>query len=232
MSYEISFDTKKILIEDQWFSLEDLGNKIKESIATGNYKIKKWSDASEQLQTVLESSKKISFIIPKELYDCYALLSEKKQVRLELLLKRALENYIASENISTNSFNQEPKTDSAKPKIIAEEKPQEPAEEKSVTQTIKQEPVKPQITQEIKLETEKPKIIEQPKAELLVNSEENEEDISIEEDQPIIIEELIVKKKPPVEKTDVSSAPVIIEKKQPPVIVDTKSGLSEDEWFK
>lgn len=227
--FEINFDAQKILVDKEWYTLEELGNQIKESISQGNYKIKKWSEASEQLQTILENSKKISFIIPAPLYHKYQELSDKKQIRLEILLKQALESYIAPNsnhhdrtevtqpttpnmNQMINDVKPEPKPvpkPEPKPAPNPEPKPAPNPESKPVPKPEPKPAPKPE-------EMNKPKIKDQ--------SESIDIDFPIEEDMPIILEELVIQKK---DQKSVSSE----EKKQPPVIVDTKSGLTEDDWF-
>ncbi len=95
-SMSVNFNTKSIFLEDSWYTIEELTEKIKYNLNKGNFKIHKLSLALEKLEETLKSAKEIKFVIDNITYEKYERLSKLKSRPIEDFFRNALYHYIIS----------------------------------------------------------------------------------------------------------------------------------------
>ncbi len=161
--FEIDYITKSIYIEGDYYTLKDIGEKIKFNIDKGNYKvIAKLSNAMEVLQEALNKIKDVSLAIPGHIYEKYEYLSKKEKIKIDDLMMKAIEFYV-----KTISVKQEIEVDvdvdiveevpKAKPKIEVnmEEIPKAKSEPVIIEEILQKPKMKPQPIANIEIIEEK-----------------------------------------------------------------------------
>ncbi|UCH88012.1 MAG: hypothetical protein JSV49_07000 [Thermoplasmata archaeon] len=180
-SGKIDLDKGAIQIDENWYSVSELKEKIKKLIDSDDFDISTFSKALKVLQKELDNYEMVSFKAPKNVIESIRALSEEKSKSFDSCLMTALQEYLKIEGIKV----EEPSVEAKEPKEENEE-----VKEKEKEKEKKKEPPKPA----------EPEVEEEAEADVDVEFEIDEAEIEFEEVEEESFEPEEDKKKEPEEE--------------------------------
>ena len=106
--FEINFDDKKIQVENQWYTAEDLSRKIQQKLAAGDYIISAYSDALERLVAVVHSAREMKVEVTREMAESYEAIAAARGEPLQKVVREVLMNYLSSPEAQEVLFGEAP----------------------------------------------------------------------------------------------------------------------------
>jgi hypothetical protein len=156
----VNFNTKSIFLDDNWYTINDISEKIKYNLNKGNYKIHHLSLALETLEATLNDAKSVNFIIDSKTFNKYQDLANQRGRSVEDFFRNALYQYINALETKIDKTKDpiyKKKTEMKEVKVIKEIE-----EIKAKPEVVK---AKPEIIEIIKTKSAKPEIIKKDESQ-------------------------------------------------------------------
>ncbi len=202
----VNFNTRSIFLDDNWYTMNDISEKIKYNLNKGNYKIHHLSLALETLEATLNDAKSVNFVIDSKTFNKYQDLANLRGRSVEDFFRNALYQYInalETQIEKTKDPIYKKKTEIKEVKIIKEAEVIKEVKARKEVEVIKAKPevkAKPEIIEIIKTKSVKPEIIKKDESQ---------------KSKPDVISKVVQDKKVKI---------------QPSIIIEADN--SEDDWFK
>ncbi len=103
-SFELDIDREAVHYDDDWLSRAQLEARIKEKVATGDFKVARLSMALEQLNETLGDIQTIELKLTPEVLATFERMADSEERPLSMVLRRALVHYIGSEDSAQRLF--------------------------------------------------------------------------------------------------------------------------------
>ena len=94
---KIDFDACKIQMDANWFSEDELREKIKDMVADGDYDVAEYANALKGLTATIENSKVIEIRFPLELINNFEKESDKASESVSGVIRKALADHFKVE---------------------------------------------------------------------------------------------------------------------------------------
>lgn len=92
----INFDEGTIQLDNEWYAVEGLKNKIADMLAAGNYKITSYSRVLEELDEKMEGAETISAVLPAKTLDGLKKIATNSSKSMGDFVREALTAYLRS----------------------------------------------------------------------------------------------------------------------------------------
>jgi len=162
----VNFNTRSIFLDDNWYTMNDISEKIKYNLNKGNYKIHHLSLALETLEATLNDAKSVNFIIDSKTFNKYQELANLRGRSVEDFFRNALYQYINALETQIEKAKDpiyKKKTEVKEVKIIKEaeiiKEPEVVKAKPEIIGTIKTKSAKPEIIKKDESKKSKPDII-------------------------------------------------------------------------
>ena len=103
-NFEINIDNEKIRVSDEWLTVAEISDRIKRKVEAGDYRVAQLSMALEQLETTLQSIQTLSVKLTPEVKSALDTIAEFEEEPLQVVVRRALVHYVASEDATNRLF--------------------------------------------------------------------------------------------------------------------------------
>lgn len=120
----VNFNTKSIFLNEKWYTIEELSEKIKYNLNKGNFKIHELSLALEKLEETLKSAREVSFHIDSVTFSKYEHLSKIKSRPIDDFFRNALYQYVISLEGKNLNFESEKPLEISEENLIKKKKPE------------------------------------------------------------------------------------------------------------